>query len=166
MYDWCCNFDVKSEYPNAIMMLNISPETLVGQFETPETNAIIKASKNGWRDFTGVVEYHSILEANEFSSDLTLKFDDKTIGSMKKSPDKWNEFFSNGDFALTANGTVFSTEKEGYIPILLRKWFSERKEYQSNAKKYKKELEAFISNMPILEETDFDITIDEDDTSE
>lgn len=168
MYDWCCNFDVKSEYPNTIIMLNISPETLIGQFDTPETNAVISKSKNGWRDFTGVLEYHSILDPNDFASDLTFRFNDGSE-PIKKSPEEWNNFFSKGGFSLTANGTVFSTEREGYIPILLRKWFSERKEYQSNAKKIKRQLEDFINSMPIIEDSgndDFDITVDDDEVVE
>ena len=38
---------------------------------------------------------------------------------------------------LSANGTIFTTEFEGVIPGLLKRWYSERKELQKKLKKAK-----------------------------
>ena len=34
---------------------------------------------------------------------------------------------------LSANGTIFTTEFEGVIPGILKRWYSERKELQAHA---------------------------------
>ena len=38
---------------------------------------------------------------------------------------------------LSSNGTIFTTEFEGVIPGLLKRWYSERKELQGMLKKAK-----------------------------
>lgn len=40
-------------------------------------------------------------------------------------------FCGNKKWMLSANGTIFSYEKEGIIPGLLTKWFAERKAIRS-----------------------------------
>ena len=39
-------------------------------------------------------------------------------------------FESNQPWMLSANGTIFTYEKEGVIPGLLKRWYKERKEMQ------------------------------------
>jgi DNA polymerase elongation subunit (family B) len=41
---------------------------------------------------------------------------------------------SNQPWMLSANGTIFTYEKEGIIPGLLKRWYSERKEMQAKLK--------------------------------
>ena len=43
-------------------------------------------------------------------------------------------FESNQPFILSANGTIFTYEKEGIIPGLLKRWYAERKEMQAKLK--------------------------------
>ena len=46
-------------------------------------------------------------------------------------------FDSNMPWMLSANGTIFTTEFEGVIPGILKRWYSERKELQAHLKKAK-----------------------------
>lgn len=165
LYDWCCNLDVKSEYPSTIMMLNISPETFVGQFDTAATRAAVKASKTAWRNFTGTLEYHEIVDGEDmgdFARDMTLIMRDGT--RVVKSSDEWRRFFKEGGYALTANATVFAVDRDGFIPSLLRRWFAERKEYQAKAKQHKRELEDFLSKIPVIEDSsDDEVELDDEE---
>jgi DNA polymerase elongation subunit (family B) len=43
-------------------------------------------------------------------------------------------FESNQPWVLSANGTIFTYEKEGIIPGLLKRWYAERKEMQAKLK--------------------------------
>jgi DNA polymerase elongation subunit (family B) len=43
-------------------------------------------------------------------------------------------FESNQPWMISANGTIFTYEKEGIIPGLLKRWYSERKEMQAKLK--------------------------------
>ena len=43
-------------------------------------------------------------------------------------------FESNQPWMLSANGTIFTHEKEGIIPGLLKRWYAERKEMQAKLK--------------------------------
>ena len=46
-------------------------------------------------------------------------------------------FESNKPWMLSSNGTIFTTEHEGVIPGLLKRWYQERKELQGQLKKAK-----------------------------
>ena len=39
---------------------------------------------------------------------------------------------------LSANGTIFTTEFEGVIPGILKRWYSERKDMQEDVKESKR----------------------------
>ena len=46
-------------------------------------------------------------------------------------------FESNKPWMLSSNGTIFTTEHEGVIPGLQKRWYQERKELQAQLKKAK-----------------------------
>lgn len=150
MYDWVASFDVNSLYPSLIRMLNISPETLVGQFDTSRTKAKLKNlietkqaddMTSAWHHFTGVLEYHDIVDdgGNEFQ-DLTLNFE--WGESETRTGSEWNQWFKdNPGFCLTANGTVFRYDEQGIIPYTLDLWYANRKDGQKKSKDYKKQAE-------------------------
>jgi DNA polymerase elongation subunit (family B) len=50
----------------------------------------------------------------------------------------WHMMFdSNQPWILSANGTIFTYDKEGIIPGLLKRWYSERKDLQAKKKEAK-----------------------------
>lgn len=152
LYEWICSFDINSLYPSVIRLLNISPETLIGQFDTSATyKRLAQFIKDGraenmteaWGLVTGVDEYHLIADdgGNPFAM-LTLELVDGS--RVTKSGAEWNKHLRENGFALSANGTVFDTSEQGIVPYCMEKWFTERKSYQKTAKAKKKKLDAFI----------------------
>lgn len=145
MYEWICSFDINSLYPSVIRMLNISPETLVGQFDISRTTLKIddlissgkaKDTTEAWHHFTGVTEYHDVQEGNQFEN-LTLVYEDGERHTMDGG--EWKEWFEQNDVAISANGTVFHTTEQGIIPYCLEKWYNERVEFKAKSKKFDKE---------------------------
>lgn len=136
--EWISSYDVNSLYPSVIRALNISPETVVGQFDLTKTVAELErlekskeaeSRTEAWHHFTGVIEYHDIFEDGD---DLTMIAEGGDHITM--SPLEWREFFSENDVCVTANGTVFRTDEQGIIPYCLEKWYNDRVEYKKKMK--------------------------------
>jgi DNA polymerase elongation subunit (family B) len=111
-YDWVYDLDVTSMYPSVIMTLNISPEMKIGKLE-------------GWNsdDFVKGVDKTYTLVNNDV---VAHKF---TTESLK-------EYFDKEHVSVASNGCIYKTEKQGFIPAILDKWFNERVEFRKLAKKY------------------------------
>lgn len=115
--------DVKSLYPHCICSINISPETLVGQF-----NGMVQ-------DF----------EEISHNSDAPLTFLKEDGTREIKSASTWKQILKDNNWAVSGYGTVFSQEKQGIIPSILAEWYSQRNKYKklcSKAKEDKDELMA------------------------
>ena len=145
MYEWIVSFDINSLYPSVIRLLNISPECIVGQFDTRRTEAKIKylidtkrvkTRTEAWHHFTGVLEYHDINEANA-EEELTLVYEDGSKDTATGA--EWHEMLKGINWSITANGTVFDMDKVGILPYCLGKWYAERQEYQALKGKYYEE---------------------------
>jgi DNA polymerase elongation subunit (family B) len=55
--------------------------------------------------------------------------------SVHSAAEVWNMIFdSNQPWMITANGTIFTYEREAVIPGLLKRWYAERKEMQARLK--------------------------------
>lgn len=142
MYEWICSFDINSLYPSVIRMLNISPETVLGQFDITETeNELIRLVDQGfaenrteaWRFFTGVLEYHEIADKK---SDKLLTLVTEDGERLTQTAAEWHRYLSENDLCVTANGTVFDTVKQGIIPYALTLWYTERKKFQKLKKEF------------------------------
>lgn len=137
----CC--DINSLYPSALRALNMGPETLVGQIRSERTEALIAARlQQGWKPadvWTNVfatLEYDIVLEKS--SEKVTVDFEDGQ--TMQVSGLELYEYiYEQGHpYCLSANGTIFRTDKEAIIPGLLARWYKERKEMQGKEKDFKK----------------------------
>lgn len=106
-YPWVYSADITSLYPSTIMSINISPETKFGKVENWN-----------WDDFErGKLPY--------------VQIEDRTY-----TPEEFKRFIKENRLSVAANGALYEKDKEGVIPILLDKWFSERVEYRQKAKEY------------------------------
>jgi DNA polymerase elongation subunit (family B) len=122
-YEMGSAVDVVSLYPSMIRALNISPETIVGQF-----------IENG-------SAYSAILADQD--TPLTLRLEN---GSTEvRTALQWKKYFVDSNFAISANGTIYDHNKEGFIPAILAEWFSKRKEYKRELKKVEKRIEALLA---------------------
>lgn len=104
--------DINSLYPSAIRSVNISPETLIGQFTT---------------------EVHAFEEIRKKSStQLTLVFE--TGETITQTAQEWRKFLLESGYAVSGFGTVYNQAKPGVIPQILTNWFATRKDYQKKKK--------------------------------
>lgn len=167
LHDWMATLDVKSLYPSVIRMLNMSPETLIGQFDLTKTNRAIASlvsqglpRAEAWARFTNTIEYGEIVEGDEFSTN-TLDLVDGT--KITKTSAEWKEIFEAGGMSLSANGTVFDLSREGLIPLVLTGWFEGRKEDQKKAAAAAREIEAMLSECPIVEMKESEASLEDDE---
>ncbi|ASV44194.1 DNA polymerase [Salicola phage SCTP-2] len=139
--------DINSLYPSTIRALNMSPETLVAQIDTTQTDQyIIDQVNNGekdspreaWGDLFNTFEFDKVYEQSE--EEVILHFN-RTEDSITAPAYKIYDLIYNSDkYIVSANGSVFTREKDGIIPTLLARWYAERKEMQAEAEKWEKKV--------------------------
>ena len=136
VHEYVGAIDINSLYPSAIRALNMAPETIVGQLRQTMTNNYIKSKMNNkasfamaWEGLFGSLEYTAVMEQQR-GTEITVDWEtgDETVHS---AAELWKMIFdSNQPWILSANGTIFTYEKEGVIPGLLARWYRERQEIQ------------------------------------
>jgi DNA polymerase elongation subunit (family B) len=140
IHEWIGSLDINSLYPSAIRALNMGPETIVGQLRQDGTKDYIAAEQakgksfaSAWEGMFGSVEYLSVMN-REVGREITVDWEggDSDVLSAAQIYDLI--FESNQPWMLSANGTIFTYEKEGIIPGLLKRWYAERKEMQAKLK--------------------------------
>ena len=102
------SIDIGSLYPSGIRSCNISPETLIGQFD---------GNAQAW---------HEIV--NKTNTLLTLKFEDGDVQTFEAR--QWYKLLRASKWAVSGFGTVFDQNYQGVIPALLTDWYAKRKQYQ------------------------------------
>ena len=140
IHEWIGSLDINSLYPSAIRALNMGPETIVGQLRQDGTKEYIdsQTAKNksfaaAWEGMFGSVEYTDVLE-RKVGRDITIDWEDGGSDTLSAAQVYDLIFESNQPWMLSANGTIFTYEKEGIIPGLLKRWYAERKEMQAKLK--------------------------------
>lgn len=166
-YGWGGSYDVNSLYPTMIRLLNISPETMVGQLDLSRTTAklneyvddylkipvedrfpkdgrysyrnraedgISKGYTDAWHKFTGVLEYHDVIDG---TGNIVKLVTPETVLTMTGR--EMRELLKANNWCITANGTVFDLSREGIIPYCLTKWYNERAEYRKKAQELEKQ---------------------------
>ena len=144
LHKWVASMDLNSLYPSVIRALNMAPETVVGQIrpEISDTrvhedmNLKKKSFAGSWEGRFSTEEYEAVMEQRK---DIALTVDWESGGSDVLSGAELYKviFDSNQPWMLSANGTIFTTEFEGVIPGILKRWYSERKDLQKMLKKAK-----------------------------
>lgn len=133
--------DINSLYPSAIRALNLSPETVVGQFRLDETMALVEARiaqgtprAEAWDGLFHCLEYGHVMAKDD--TPLTVDFEDGT--SHTATGAQWADhiFKPSNHLCVTANGTLVRTDKDGMIPLLLAKWYADRKAMQAKEKDF------------------------------
>ena len=140
LQDWVGSLDINSLYPSAIRALNMGPETIIGQLRHTMTDAYIedqmskgKSFAAAWEGVFGSVEYEAVIN-QEIGTDITIDWEDGSSDILSAAEVYRLIFESNQPWMLSANGTIFTYEKEGIIPGLLKRWYAERKEMQAKLK--------------------------------
>jgi DNA polymerase elongation subunit (family B) len=144
VHEWIGSMDLNSLYPSIIRAMNMAPETIIGQIRLDLTEEFLhnattlekKSFAGAWEGKFATLEYDAVMEQRK-DVPLTLELEDGTEHVLSGA-EIWKLIFdSNQPWMLSSNGTVFTTEIEGVIPGLLKRWYSERKELQAMLKKAK-----------------------------
>ena len=141
--------DINSLYPSVIRALNMAGETIIGQVRQTLTTQYMKEKglrlamekkryKDGDDEVTGAILWEGLFSCLEYTSImsqergtiLTIDYEDGTSEELSAA-EIWKLIFdSHKPWMLSANGTIFTYEKEGVVPGLLSRWYSDRKEMQ------------------------------------
>ena len=149
MHEYVGAVDINSLYPSVIRALNMAGETIIAQVRQTVTEKYMKDKglrlaqekkryKDGdddvggavlWEGLFGALEYTAIMN-QERGTTLMVDFEDGRCEEMSAA-EIWKMIFdSHKPWMLSANGTIFTYEKEGVVPGLLSRWYSDRKEMQ------------------------------------
>ena len=140
IHEWIGSLDINSLYPSAIRALNMGPETIVGQLRQDGTKTYIEAEiakgksfAAAWEGIFGSLEYEAVMN-REIGREITIDWENGGSDTLSAAQTYDLIFDSNQPWMLSANGTIFTYEKEGIIPGLLARWYKERKEMQVKLK--------------------------------
>ena len=137
MHDWIGGVDINSLYPSTIRALNMSPETIIGHIRPEYTDKLIRKKMHEKKTFADA--WHGLFATLEFTevhkqSDMPITVDFEEGGHLTlTAKELYHLVYQSGKpWILSANGTIFDLTREGIIPGLLARWYSERKQLQKN----------------------------------
>jgi len=140
IHEYIGSIDINSLYPSTIRALNMGPETIIGQLRLTMTNQLIRERMNSgqsfaaaWEGLFATLEYTAVMEQQR-GTEITIDWEggEETVHSAAEI---WHMIFdSKQPWTLSANGTIFTYEREGIIPGLLKRWYAERKQMQAKLK--------------------------------
>ena len=144
VHKWIGSMDLNSLYPSVIRALNMAPETIIGQIRPDISEARVhedmslkkKSFAGSWEGRFSTEEYEAVMEQRKDVA-LTVDFENGDTQVMSGAEIYKLIFDSNVPWMLSSNGTIFTTEFEGVIPGILKRWYAERKELQAQLKKAK-----------------------------
>jgi DNA polymerase elongation subunit (family B) len=140
IHEYIGSIDINSLYPSAIRALNMGPETIIGQLRPTMTNHYIREKMAGgasfaaaWEGLFATMEYTAVMDQQR-GTEITIDWQDGDE-SVHSAAEVWKIVFdSNQPWIISANGTIFTFEREGIIPGLLKRWYAERKQMQAKLK--------------------------------
>ena len=118
-YNYMFDEDLTSLYPSIIMSLNIGKETLKGRI----IDADDRNNRLGLNDLKAKDPQDTLIIKNNKGQRAEL-----TVDNLIK-------FIKTNNFTISANGTMFSTDKQSVLSTILAKWFNERVLYKGKMKK-------------------------------
>ena len=137
LHDWIASMDLNSLYPSVIRALNMDPATVIGQLRQNHTESYLdeqmhlkkKSFAAAWEGKFGSLEYDYVMEQRK-DIEIHIDWEGGESDTLSAAEVYRLIFESNQPWMLSANGTIFTTEYEGIIPGLLKRWYAERKEMQ------------------------------------
>ena len=141
IHEWIGSVDINSLYPSAIRALNMGPETIVGQLRQDYTKNYIdeqmvrhgKSFAAAWEGLFSSLEYQYVMERN-VAKEIVIDWENGGSDTLTGAQIYELIFDSNQPWMISANGTIFTYEKDGIIPGLLARWYAERKDMQKKLK--------------------------------
>ena len=103
------SIDIGSLYPNSIRTVNISPETLTGQF----------------------VERVKAHDAIVYDKDIEITLKLESTGEfLKMSAREWKQTLKDLNWSVSGYGTTFTQDFQGFMPSIITMWIAVRKKYK------------------------------------
>lgn len=142
LIQWLAAIDLNSLYPSCMRSLNMSTETLIGQIRQDMTTAEIRRrllvekvkKSEAWDGLFAALEYDEVIRKTDQKLVVDM-VDGSTIETTGRELADLI-FHPNSKIVISANGTLFTREREGVIPSLLSRWYAERKTMQGKEKRY------------------------------
>ena len=144
LHKWVASMDLNSLYPSVIRALNMGQETIVGQIRPEiseqrvheDTTLKKKSFAGSWEGRFSTEEYEAVIEQRK-DIPLTVDWEDGR-SDVLSGAELYSLIYDNHmPWMLSSNGTIFTTEFEGVIPGLLKRWYAERKDMQAQLIKAK-----------------------------
>lgn len=143
LHKWIGSMDLNSLYPSVIRSLNMAPETIVGQIRSDISESRIKEDMSlkkksfagSWEGRFSTEEYEAVMNQRKDVA-LTIDWEDGRSDVLSGAEIYKLIFDSHQPWMLSANGTIFTTEFEGVIPGILKRWYAERKDLQKMKKQW------------------------------
>ena len=137
LHKWVASMDLNSLYPSVIRALNMAPETVIGQIRPEVSEARVhedmtlkkKSFAGSWEGRFATEEYEAVMTQRKDVA-MTVDWEDGRTDILSGAELYQLIFDSQMPWMLSANGTIFTTEFEGVIPGLLKRWYAERKDMQ------------------------------------
>ena len=144
LHKWIASMDLNSLYPSVIRALNMAPETIIGQIRPEISEARVhedmtlkkKSFAGSWEGRFATEEYEAVMDQRKDVA-LTIDWEDGRSDVLSGAEIYQLIFDSQMPWMISANGTIFTTEFEGVIPGILKRWYAERKDMQKMLKKAK-----------------------------
>lgn len=127
LYKWVYDIDLTSLYPSNIISLNISPETKFAR--------VLNYLED---DFSKQVDRKYKIELIKDKTPIG-KFSDEGFKSnsvIVNGSDGLRQYLEKNNLSISSNGILYTLDKPGLIPAILKKWFAERKEFNKLKSKY------------------------------
>ena len=119
IYNYMFDEDLTSLYPSIIMSLNIGKETLKARI----IDADDRNNRLGLNDLKVKDPNSTVIIKNHKGKRAEV-----TIANLLK-------FIDSNQFTISANGTMFATNRQSVLSTILAKWFGERVLYKGKMKK-------------------------------
>jgi DNA polymerase elongation subunit (family B) len=122
LYEWVSDLDFTSLYPSIIRNLNMGIETLVGRIQNRDKY------DNQW----------GLNDLKQLNPDMKLKIErvstDRRVQEIEMAVKDVIEFVETKNMVISANGTMFRTDKDSIIVEILNDWFGKSKDFKINMK--------------------------------
>ena len=151
-YEWVFDLDLTSMYPNIVISLNISPETkvaVIDRIEYDEQHITDRRREltDDWENLSDKAKNETPLEQyieqKLYSYNARMFAQNKIstyhLGSASYTHAQLKDLLEQSKLSISSNGVLYQKDVPGVLPNILVKWFDERKEMRTLAKKYAKE---------------------------
>ena len=119
IYNYVFDEDLTSLYPSIIMTVNIGKETMVGRI----IDADDRNNRLGYND----------LKCMDYADEMVVE--NKKRQQTRVNIGRIVKMIEQNDLLISANGVMYSKDRESVLSTILKKWFDERVIYKNKMKK-------------------------------